>query len=216
MGPTVVLDGADGRVDVATWPVGVDQPDSRPMDIFEAIRSRRSIKAFTDRPVSDAAIEELLSMAVLAPNHRMTEPWRFYVLGPEARAGYGAALGARKAKRVDDPEAAAAVVAKVEGNHRDLPAMLAVSMTLDDDPEIREEDYAATYMAIENLCLAATAMGFGAHVKSGAVMDDPRARGAVGVADDERIVATIHLGEPEELPTPKDRRPASDFTTWVP
>ncbi|NNF12988.1 MAG: nitroreductase [Gemmatimonadetes bacterium] len=186
------------------------------MDILDAIESRRSIKTFSDRPVSDEAIRQLLSMAVLAPNHRMTEPWRFYVLGPKARAAYGAALGARKAKRVDDEEAAAAVIAKVEQSHRDLPAMMAVSMTLDENPEIREEDYAATYMAIQNLCLAACAMGLGTHVKSGAVMDDPRARAAVGVADHERIVATIHMGEPAEVPTPKERKDAADFTTWVP
>ncbi|MDX1493198.1 MAG: nitroreductase [Longimicrobiales bacterium] len=186
------------------------------MDIFDAIKSRRSIKSFTDRPVSDEALRQLLSMAVLAPNHRMTEPWRFYVLGPEARAGYGAALGARKARRVDDPEAAAAVQKKVEESHRDLPAMLAVSMVLSDDPEIREEDYAATYMAIQNLCLAACAMGLGTHVKSGAVMDDPRAREAVGVPEGERIVATIHMGEPADVPTPKERRSAADFTTWLP
>ncbi len=186
------------------------------MDIFDAIESRRSIKNFTDRPVSDEAIQRMLSMAVLAPNHRMTEPWRFYVLGPEARGAYGAALGARKAKRVDDEDAAAAVIAKVERTHRDLPAMLAVSMILDENPEIREEDYAATYMAIQNLCLAACAMGLGTHVKSGAVMDDPRARAAVGVDDDERIVATIHMGIPAEVPTPKARRDAAGFTTWVP
>lgn len=186
------------------------------MDIFEAIEARRSIKAYTDRPVSREAIEQLLSMAVLAPNHRMTEPWRFYVLGPEARAAYGAALGARKAKRVEDPDAAQAVVDKVTASHRDLPAMLAVSTVQDDNPEIREEDFAAAYMAIENLCLAAAAMGLGTHVKTGAVMDDPRARAAVGVPDGERIVATISLGEPAEVPTPKDRRSAAEFTTWVP
>ncbi len=94
--------------------------------------------------------------------------------------------------------------------------MLAVAMTLDDNPEIREEDYAATYMAIENLCLAAVAMGLGTHVKSGGVMDDPRAREAVGVGEDERIVATISLGEPAETPTPKERRPAAELTAWVP
>jgi len=186
------------------------------MDIFDAIESRRSIKSFSDEPVSDDTIRKLLSMAVLAPNHRMTEPWRFYVLGPEARAGYGAALGKRKARRVDDPDAAAAVKEKVAASHRDLPAMLAVGMVLDDDPEIREEDYAATYMAIENLSLAAVAMGLGAHVKSGAVMDDPRAREAVGVADGERIVATIHMGEPAEIPAPKKRTSAAELTTWVP
>jgi len=91
-----------------------------------------------------------------------------------------------------------------------------VSMVLDDDAEIREEDYAATYMAIQNLCLAATAMGLGAHVKSGAVMDDPRAREAVGVGDDERIVATLHLGEPAAVPTPKDRKLAAELTRWLP
>ncbi|MDH3270985.1 MAG: nitroreductase [Gemmatimonadota bacterium] len=186
------------------------------MDIFEVIRSRRSIKAYKDRPVSKDEIERLLSLAVLAPNHRMTEPWRFYVLGPEARAAYGAALGARKAKRVEDPDAAAAVIAKVEQSHRDLPSMLAVSTTLDGNPEIREEDYAAAYMAVQNLCLAAAAMGLGTHVKTGGVMDDPRARAAVGVGEDERIVATVSLGEPAEVPEPKPRRGAAEFTTWVP
>lgn len=186
------------------------------MDLFEVISTRRSIKQFTDRDISNEAIAQLLDMAVLAPNHRMTEPWRFYVLGPEARAAYGAALGMRKAKRVEDPAAAEEVIRKVSATHRDLPAMLAVSMTLNENPEIREEDYAATYMAIQNLCLAACAKGLGTHVKSGAVMDDPNGKAAVGVGENERIVATISLGEPAEVPTAKPRKAASDFTTWVP
>lgn len=186
------------------------------MDILETMAARRSIKTFTDRPISNEAIEQLLSMAVLAPNHRMTEPWRFYVLGPEARAGYGAALGARKAKKVDDPESAEAVVRKVEATHRDLPAMLAISTIKHENPEIREEDYAAAYMAIQNLCLAACAMGLGTHVKSGGIMDDPRARSVVGVSDRERIIATVALGEPASVPDPKPRRSADEFTIWVP
>lgn len=186
------------------------------MDILDVIAARRSIKSFTDRPISDEAIEQLLSIAVLAPNHRMTEPWRFYVMGPEARAGFGRALGLRKAKRVDDADAKVAVVDKVEASHRSLPAMLAVATTLDDNPEIREEDYAATYMAIQNLCLAALSLGLGTHVKSGGVMDDPRARDAIGVREGERVIATIAVGEPAAVPDPKPRRSAAEFTTWVP
>lgn len=186
------------------------------MDILDAIRDRRSIKSFSERRISNEAIEQLLATAVLAPNHRMTEPWRFYVLGPESREKYGEALGLRKAKRVEDPDAAAEVVKKVAATHRGLPAMLAVSMTVDDNPEIREEDYAATYMAIQNLCLAACAMGLGTHVKSGAIMEDPNGRAAVGVPEGERIIATIALGEPAETPAPKQRRDATEFTTWVP
>ena len=186
------------------------------MDIFEAISTRRSIKTFTDRPVSDAEIRRMLQAAVQAPNHRMTQPWRFYVLGPEARAAYGRALGRRKAKRVDETEAAEAVIAKVEATHRTLPAMLAVAMTLDENPEIREEDYAATHMAIQNLGLAAHAMGLGTHVKSGGIMDDPAARAAVGVREEERIVATINVGEPADVPDPKPRHDAGELTRWVP
>lgn len=185
------------------------------MDIFAAISTRRSIKRFTERTISKEAIEQLLDLAVQAPNHRMTEPWRFYVLGPEARASYGAALGVRKAKRVDEHDAAAAVIQKVADSHRALPAMLAVSMTVHENTEIREEDYASTFMAVQNLSLAACAMGLGTHVKSGGVMDDPAAREAVGVGADERIVATVFLGEPAEVPSPKGRHDASDFTTWV-
>jgi nitroreductase len=190
--------------------------EASPMDVLEAIRSRRSIKQFTDRPVSREEITRLLDVAINAPNHRMTQPWRFYVLGPETRGAYGAVLGARKAKRVEDPEAAQAVVEKVTSAEAAIPATIAVAMTLDENPEIREEDYAATMMVVENLCLAAHAMGLGTHIKSGAVMDDPRARAAVGVAEGERIVATVHLGQPAELPDPKPRRPAEESTTWLP
>ena len=127
------------------------------MSIFDAFRARRSIKDFTARTVSREQIERLLEAAVLAPNHRMTEPWRFYVLGPAARRAYGAALGARKAKRVEDPAAAVEVSRKVEQKHAGLPAMLAVSVVLAEDPETRAEDLAATYMAIENVLLARSA-----------------------------------------------------------
>lgn len=186
------------------------------MDVVSAITARRSIKRFSERPVTRAEIEHLLEAAVQAPNHRMTEPWRFYVLGPQAREAYGGVLGRRKAKKVEDPEAAQAVIEKVTREHANLPAMLAVAVVQDENPEIREEDYASAMMAIQNLSLAAAAMGLGAHIKSGAVMDDPAARDAVGVAEGQRIVATIHLGEPAEIPSPKQRHNAHEFTQWMP
>jgi nitroreductase len=93
--------------------------------------------------------------------------------------------------------------------------MLAVAITQEDNPEIREEDYAAAFMAIQNLCLAAHDIGLGTHIKTGAVMDDPRARAAVGVPEGERVVATIFLGAPESVPDGRQRQPATAFTTWV-
>ena len=186
------------------------------VDILEAISSRRSIKTYKEGPISEQSIRDLLEIAVLAPNHRMTQPWRFYVMGPKSRAKFGIALGRRKAKKLEDKEAALAVITKVEEGHRSLPAMLAVGIKLDDNPEIREEDYAATYMAIQNLSLAACSMGLGTHVKTGAIMEDPYARSAIEVKPEERIIATISIGEPSRVPGPKSRKTATDLTTWTP
>jgi nitroreductase len=184
-------------------------------DARSAIHARRSIKRFTEREVTRREIEALLDAAVRAPNHRLTEPWRFYVLGPTARRAYGAALGARKAKRVEDPDAAAQVRDKVADDHATLPAMVALAVQVAEDPEVREEDYAAAMMALQNLCLAALDFGLGTHIKTGAVMADPAARAAVGVPDGERIVAIVNIGEAAEPPPERPRAPASEKTIWV-
>jgi len=185
------------------------------MNLLDSINARRSIKTFTDRRISRDEIEQLLNAACQAPNHRMTEPWRFYVLGPKARYAYGQALGHRKAKRIDDPDAGKAVVVKVAETHETLPVMVAVAITVDENPEIHEEDFAAVYMGIQNLSLVAHSMGLGTHIKTGAIMDDPAARAAVGLPEGERIVAIVNIGEPDGVPEGQARRPAAEVTTWV-
>ena len=186
------------------------------MLVSDAISSRRSIKRFTGRVVTREDIETLLAAAVTAPNHRLTQPWRFYVLGPDARQAYGLALGERKARQVEDPDAARATRDAVAAEHCALPAMLVVAVADHENPEIREEDYAAAMMAIQTLSLAAVELGLGTHVKTGAVMSDPAARAAAGVKDGERIVAVVNIGEPAEVPPAKPRQPATAFTTWRP
>ena len=186
------------------------------MRTTDAIRARRSIKRFVDRAVSRDEIETLLTAATLAPNHKLNQPWRFYVLGPEARAGYGHALGVRKAKKIEDPAAAATMRDTVAAEHRALPGMIAIAVVNTDNAEQREEDYAAAMMAVQNIALAAVELGLGTHIKTGGVMSDPAARAAVGVPDDQRIVAIVNVGEPSETLPPKKREPASALTTWVP
>ena len=186
------------------------------MHISDAISTRRSIKRFTSRSVTREEIETLLAAACAAPNHRLTQPWRFYVLGPEARQAYGLVLGGRKARKIEDPDAARAMRDTVAAEHRALPAMLVVAVVENENPEIKEEDYAAVMMATQNLSLAALELGLGTHVKTGAIMSDPAARAAAGVKDNERIVAIVNVGEPAEIPAPKKREPAATFTVWRP
>jgi len=185
------------------------------MNVREAIRSRRSIKRFDPRPVTREEIEALLDAAALAPNHRLTQPWRFYVLGPEARHAYGLALGERKAKKLDDAERGRALRDTVAREHRDLPLMIAVAVVNSDDPEIREEDYAAAMMAVQNISLAAVELGLGTHIKTGAIMNDPAARAALGVPDNERVIAVLNVGEPAMVPPAKERKSAASLTKWL-
>jgi nitroreductase len=185
------------------------------MHVSHAIAARRSIRSFTDRAITREDLEPLFHDANLAPNHRLTQPWRFYVLGPEARAGYGLALGNRKAKKATDEAQAEKMRKDTSDSHRAWPCMVIMAMTLNENAEIREEDYAATMMAVENFCLSAVAHGLGTHIRTGAIMDDPAARAAVGVPEGERIVAVLTVGEPAEQPPAKTRRPAEELTHWV-
>ena len=185
------------------------------MNVSDAIAQRRSIKKFQSRPVTRGEIEALLDAAVLAPNHKLTQPWRFYVLGPEARRRYGLALGERKARKLPDPDAAAAVREKTAAEYEGFPALIAVAMALNESLEVREEDYAACMQAIANIMLTAVDRGLGTHMRTGAVMEDPAARAAVGVRDGERIVAIVSVGVPAEMPAPKTRLGASAVTQWV-
>jgi nitroreductase len=124
------------------------------------------------------------------------------------------ALGARKARNLEDAAQARALQEKVAEEHGALPAMIAVAVVHDDNPEVREENYAAVMQGIQNLALAAVERGLGTHIKTGGVMEDPAARSAVGAAANERIVAIVNVGEPAEVPPAKPRTSAASFTTW--
>ena len=183
-------------------------------NVLETLRARRSIRQFSPREITREEIESMLDAAVTAPNHRLTQPWRFYVLGPQARHAYGLALGNRKAKKIEDATAADTMRNNVANEHMALPLMIAVAMVEDPSQEIREEDLAATNMAVQNISLAAVHLGLGTHIKTGAIMNDPAARAALTIPDNQRVIAVINVGEPSVVPPGKERVSARSLTTW--
>lgn len=186
------------------------------MQTSEAIQGRRNIKRFTDQTVAREHVEEMFAAAALAPNHRMTQPWRFYAFGPEARTGYGRALGNRKASKIEDQVLAQSIRDNTTNEHTALPLMLGVSMTMNENEEIRSEDLAATWMAVENLCIKAVDLGYGTSLKTGAILMDPAARAACGINGGEKLIVVINVGVPAEIPASKPRLSASEITKWVP
>jgi nitroreductase len=104
---------------------------------------------------------------------------------------------------------------RVAAEHRALPCMIAVAVVKSDNPEITEEDYAAAMMGVQNIMLAAVELGLGTAIRTGGVMGDDAARAAAGVAENERIVAIVNVGEPAEMPGGPKKRAAVELTTWV-
>lgn len=185
------------------------------MDVDEAIRTRLSVKEYADDAVGREAIERLLELAILAPNHRMTEPLAFRVMGAGAKRAYAEALADRKTRKIEEDEVAAQVRDRVVARTTAVPSMIAVLVDEAEDPEVREEDFATAFMAIQNLSLAAVGMGLGTHIKTGAVMREPALREALQVGDGQRLAAIVFVGRPAELPERKERTPAARVTRWL-
>lgn len=183
--------------------------------VLDVIRDRRSQKTFTTRPVSDDDIRTLLDAAVLAPNHKLTQPWAFAVLGPQARRAYGE-IKAQRVLEGTDPALAAEKRAKILADTAGLPAVIFVMQRVDADAHRAKEDYAAIFMGIENVLLAATSLGLGSKVHTGDIMAAPAMRELVKAEANEEIVAMLHIGEAAEEMKPKARIPAEERTRWVP
>jgi nitroreductase len=165
------------------------------MDVETAIRTRRTHKAFAPEPLPREQIDELLELASWAPNHNLTVPWRFRVIGPEA-------LG--RLKEVAGPEGAA----KLDR----APTLIVVSCVLSGDPVEEEEDLHATAAASYIVLLAAHARGFAGYWRTPGLLRTPEGCAAVGLGEEERFVGLLHLGHPrQEKPAPE--RPGADLTT---
>jgi nitroreductase len=187
------------------------------MDAITAIIQRTSVQRFRPDPVPREIIERLLDCAVRAPNHKLTEPWRFSVLTGGARDRFADIRAGHRLKRYADPTSgdARAAADKVRRESRETPAYLVVMVAQNPDEIIREEDYAATMMAIANLMTAASSLGLGTSLKTGGVMRDPALQELAGVAENFRVVGIVSLGYPAGPETPRRRKPAAEVTHWI-
>jgi nitroreductase len=187
------------------------------MDAINAIQRRISVRRFRPDPVPRETIAQVLDCAVRAPNHKLTEPWRFAVLTGPARSRLAELRARHRLKRYTDPasEEARAGAEKVRRETEETPAFVVVMSAVNADDITREEDYGATMMATANLMIAAESLGLGTYMKTGGIMRDPDVASLVGLEPGFRIVAVVSLGYPAGEEAPRRRRPAADLTRWV-
>ncbi len=168
------------------------------MDVETAIRERRTHKVFAPEPIDRATIEELVELARWAPNHHLTNPWRFRVLGPAALA---------RLKQAAGPEAAA----KLDR----APTLVAATVVRSGDPVTDEEDLCAAACATYAILLGAHARGLAGYWRTPGVLRTDAGRAALGIGPDEHFVALIHLGHPRQDKQAPERAPVRDVVTYL-
>ncbi len=169
------------------------------MELEQAIRTRRTHKAYAPEPLSRETLDELFELARWAPNHKLTNPWRFRVVGPRA-------LEALK-QTADDPVAAA----KLDR----APTLVAVSATQTGDPVMDEEDVLAAAAAAYIVLLAAHGRGLAGYWRTPGVLRSAAGRAALAVPDDERVFGLLHLGHPRQEPRVPERAAVGDVVDYL-
>ena len=163
--------------------------------IDDVIRGRRTIKQYEATAVPRSVVAALLDLAVYAPNHHRTEPWRFVVVGAEAIDRLVEATGDLKLRR--------------------SPTAIVVAQVVAADAAVAREDHAACAAAIQTLMLAARARDLASYWRTPRSLDLPAARAILGLDEGVDVVGIVHVGTPSiPFPTPP-RRSAGTVTRWL-
>lgn len=187
-------------------------------DFLDLIRSRRTIVDFEPRPLPREELLGVLDLARWAPNHKLTEPWRFTILGPATREAMADVWPNYAESKLDagaTDERRQQVRTAAREKWLSKPAIVAVRQVVDSDPFRAEEDYAAVCCAIQNVQLAAWARGIGCQWSTNGATRDPEVQRHVGVREDERVVGFLFLGYPATIPETR-RQPLDAVLTVLP
>jgi nitroreductase len=172
------------------------------MELEQAIRTRRTHKVFAPEPVAPAVLEELFELARWAPNHNLTHPWRFRVLGPATLA---------RLKELAEQRSPGS-----GGKLDRAPTLVVASAFLQGDEGQRDDDLLASAVAAYLVLLAAHSRGLASYWRSVPLLDSPAGREALGLDAAERPIGLLHLGRPRQAQRVPERAPVAGFARYLP
>ena len=184
----------------------------------ELLTSRRTIYRFSDKKVSEEELELAFEAARNAPCHKNTHPWKFYVMGEEARGKIIPEVKRLAEKKVSSGEDAEAGISKAVQKILSPPVLICVTSALTPEDAFREEeDYAATVCATHNLVLSLWGNGIGSQWSTGAITRSKATYDAIRASpDEERIIGFIKIGHPlGELPS-KKKKEIEEIRKYIP
>ena len=182
-----------------------------PENTAELIEARRTIHGFKPEAPDKVAIEKAIDLARWAPNHRYTEPWRIYQLGPETVANM-----LDIAVQLVEQKRGAEIAVRKRAQWQAVPQWIAVTQTLSGDALERQEDYASCACAIQNMQLYLWSAGIGVKWTTGPVTRSPELLELLWAdPENEQVVGLLQLGYPVDVPN-SPRKPVSDYSITLP
>ena len=189
------------------------------MTISEAIRSRRTIFSFKPGAVPTDVLESILDAGRFGPNHLLTEPWRFTIIGEKTRlimADRYAEIQVEKVMNVANDEQKKSVAQKGYEKWMSKPTLVAVSYVLSDNPVQLREDFAATCCAMLNIQLAGWEQGVGMQWTTGSIINEPNTYRLLDIdPTTEEIIGFYYMGYPAEVPVAR-RKPLNEVLRRTP
>lgn len=167
------------------------------MDLESAIHTRRTHKAYGPEPVDRTVLDELFELARWAPNHHLTNPWRFRVVGPKALERLKQATG------------------EAVGKLDRAPTLVCVSTLRQGDPVQDEEDLCATACAAFIVLLAGHDRGLATYWRTPAILREAGGRAALAIPDDELVIGLLHLGPKRQEQAAPERAPVQEIVTYL-
>ena len=188
------------------------------LEVNRAIETRQSIGRVRQDPVPRELVEKILQSAVHAPNHKLTEPWRFHVFIGKGRGEFARARAelARLQARAEgeEEEFAAGRISRERKKAFRAPVVIAVISKGGRDEVETLENYAACAAAVQNMQLTAHSLGLATIWRTGTFAYHPYTRNFFELEENDKIAAYLYLGYPDMSERPRRREPASSKTVW--
>ncbi len=175
--------------------------------VLDFLRARHSTPTMQlGEPAPDRAqLRQLLEAAIRVPDHGKLAPWRLIVMQGADKAAYGERLAQLRA--LVDPRAAPKQVDKDRQRFNAAPVVVAVVARIEENhPKIPAQEQLLSAGCVAcNLLIGSQSSGFGAQWLTGWSCYDREAAKLLGLADNERTIAYIHIGTPREHAPERER-----------
>lgn len=181
------------------------------MDILEIIYNRRTVHSYADAKVPQDILLSGLRAAIHAPNHKLTYPWRFFILGPQSRESVANVQIQLKRKKQEMTDVAAQALKDKFLNAGEL---LLVGIVKSDNPVQMKEDYAALSAGLQNMALFLWQKGYGTKWSTGGMIQHPELKNLV--PSDIEVCGVFWIGRPRVIPPVTPRPPVEQFVSHLP